>query len=89
MKTWLQDCSDTGGRAVVGAHADRILTADGKATGVEATVTREDGTATALRVDAPTVVVACGSVESPALLLRSGIGGPAVGKNLGSTPRTS
>ena len=31
---------------------------------------------------APTVVVACGSVESPALLLRSGIGGPAVGDYL-------
>ena len=31
---------------------------------------------------APTVVVACGSVESPALLLRCGIGGPAVGKHL-------
>jgi hypothetical protein len=28
------------------------------------------------------VVVACGSIESPGLLLRSGIGGPAVGKNL-------
>ena len=28
------------------------------------------------------MVVACGSIESPALLLRSGIGGPAVGKNL-------
>ena len=82
MKTWLQDCSDAGGRAVVGAHADRILTQDGRAVGVEATVTREDGATTALRVAAPTVVVACGSVESPALLLRSGIGGPAAGKNL-------
>ena len=28
------------------------------------------------------MVVACGSIESPALLLRSGIGGPAVGKHL-------
>jgi choline dehydrogenase-like flavoprotein len=82
MKTWLQDCSDAGGRAVVGAHADRILTADGRATGVEATITQADGTTTGLRVDASCVVVACGSVESPALLLRSGIGGPAVGKNL-------
>ena len=82
MKTWLQDCSDAGGRAVVGAHADRIVTDAGRATGVEATVTHEDGTTTALRVEAPTVVVACGSVESPALLLRSGIGGPAAGKNL-------
>ena len=30
---------------------------------------------------APRVIVACGSLESPALLLRSGIGGPAVGHN--------
>jgi choline dehydrogenase-like flavoprotein len=82
MKTWLQDCSDAGGRAVVGAHADRIVTDDGRAAGVEATVTHADGTNTALRVEAPSVVVACGSVESPALLLRSGIGGPAAGKNL-------
>jgi choline dehydrogenase-like flavoprotein len=82
MKTWLQDCSDAGGRAVVGAHADRILCQDGRATGVEATVIHEDGTTSSLRVDAPAVVVACGSVESPALLLRSGIGGPAAGKNL-------
>ena len=28
------------------------------------------------------MVVACGSIESPALLLRSGIGGPAAGKHL-------
>ena len=39
MKTWLQDCSDAGGRCVPGCHADRILTEDGRATGVEATVT--------------------------------------------------
>jgi choline dehydrogenase-like flavoprotein len=37
---------------------------------------------TKLTVQAPTVVVAAGSVESPALLLRSGIGGPAAGKHL-------
>jgi choline dehydrogenase-like flavoprotein len=33
-------------------------------------------------VRAPQVVVACGSLESPALLRRSGIGGPAVGDYL-------
>ncbi len=37
---------------------------------------------TKLTVRAPVVVVACGSIESPALLLRSGIGGPAVGDYL-------
>ena len=55
---------------------------DGRTTGVEATVTHADGSSTELTVQAPTVVVACGAIESPALLLRSGIGGPAVGKHL-------
>lgn len=82
MKTWLQDASDSGASALVGAHAERILVKDGRAAGVAATVTHADGSTTAVTVEAPTVVVACGSVESPALLLRSGIGGPAVGRNL-------
>jgi choline dehydrogenase-like flavoprotein len=82
MKTWLQDASDAGAKAVVGCHADRVLVEDGRAAGVAATVTHADGSTTALTIDAPTVIVACGSVESPGLLLRSGIGGPAVGKNL-------
>jgi choline dehydrogenase-like flavoprotein len=82
MKTWLQDASDAGAQALPACHADRILTEDGRATGVAATVTHADGSTTALTVEAPTVVVACGSVESPALLLRSGIGGPAAGKHL-------
>ena len=82
MKTWLQDASDRGARAVVGCHADRVIVKDGRAAGVEATVTHADGLSTALTIEASTVVVACGSIESPALLLRSGIGGPAVGKHL-------
>ena len=82
MKTWLQDASDAGARCVVGCRAERILTDGGRTTGVEAVVTRADGSAARVTVEATTVVVACGSVESPALLLRSGIGGPAVGKNL-------
>src|SRR3954452_10528037 len=79
MKTYLQDASDAGARFVVGARAERVLADDGRATGVEATVTNADGSTTKLLVSAATVVVACGSVESPALLLRSGIGGPAGG----------
>jgi choline dehydrogenase-like flavoprotein len=82
LKTFLQDAADRGTRFVVGAHADRILVEGGRAAGVAATVTGADGVQTALTVHAPTVVVACGSVESPALLLRSGIGGPAAGKHL-------
>jgi choline dehydrogenase-like flavoprotein len=82
LKTWLQDASDAGAQAVVGCHADRILVEDGRAAGVECTVTGADGATTALTVEATDVIVACGSIESPGLLLRSGIGGPAVGKHL-------
>jgi choline dehydrogenase-like flavoprotein len=89
LKTYLQDASDAGARFVVGARADRITSADGRATGVEATVTNADGTATKLTVEAPTVVISAGSVESPALLLRSGIGGPAAGKHLRLHPAAS
>lgn len=82
LKTYLQDASDAGAKAIVGCHADRILVADGRARGVQATALHSDGTSTRLTVEAPTVVVACGAIESPALLLRSGIGGPAVGRHL-------
>ncbi len=82
MKTFLQDAADAGARFVVGARAERILVQDGRAAGVQATVTHQDGSTSALKVDAPVVVLACGSIESPALLLRSGVGGPAAGKHL-------
>jgi choline dehydrogenase-like flavoprotein len=82
MKTYLQDAADAGARFVVGARAERILTSDGRATGVAATVTHADGSTSALEVSAETVVVAAGAIESPALLLRSGIGGPAAGRHL-------
>src|SRR6185437_1228872 len=51
--------------------------------------TAEDGTAEAtVTVRAPVVVVAAGSLESPGVLLRSGIGGPAVGQYLRLHPCT-
>ena len=45
-----------------------------------------DGEQVELTVEAPTVVVAAGGIESPALLLRSGVGGPAAGKYLRAPP---
>ena len=70
--------------------AERVLTEDGRAAGVEALyVDPESGRSAQLTVRAPRVVVACGALESPALLLRSGIGGPAVGQNLRLHPCTA
>jgi choline dehydrogenase-like flavoprotein len=77
LKSYLQDAADAGARFLVDCFVDQVTTAAGRATGVKAKVG-----ATEVTVIAPTVVVACGGIESPALLLRSGIGGPAVGKNL-------
>jgi choline dehydrogenase-like flavoprotein len=73
LHTYLQDASDHGATIVPGAFAERVLVEDGRAAGVAAG---------ALTVRAPRVVVAAGAIESPALLLRSGIGGPAVGRYL-------
>jgi choline dehydrogenase-like flavoprotein len=82
LLTYLQDAADTGARFVVRCRAERVLVENGRTVGVAAGVIRGDGTTSSLRVDAPVVVVAGGSVESPAVLLRSGIGGPATGKFL-------
>jgi choline dehydrogenase-like flavoprotein len=41
-----------------------------------------------LRVDAPTVVVACGTVHTPVLLRRSGLRDDAIGRNLSLHPAT-
>ncbi|MEA2450226.1 MAG: hypothetical protein QOG63_2158 [Thermoleophilaceae bacterium] len=81
-KTWLLDAVGSDADVLVHTRADRVLVEGGRAAGVEATYTGEDGTPRSVTVRAAQVVVACGALESPALLLRSGIGGPAVGQYL-------
>ncbi len=81
LHTYLHDAVLGGARVVTGAHVDRVLVEGGRATGVSVTVTTPSGPC-ALEVSARNVVVAAGGIESPAVLLRSGIGGPAVGQNL-------
>jgi len=77
LKTYLQDAADAGARFVVDCPVQRVLVRDGAAAGVEAGD---------LIVDAPIVVVTAGGIESPAIPLRSGIGGPQVGRNLSLHP---
>jgi choline dehydrogenase-like flavoprotein len=81
-RTWLADAQQQGARFLTYTRATRVLTDGGRAVGVEAVWQTPDGRGAQVTVRAPRVVVACGSLESPALLLRSGIGGPAVGQNL-------
>jgi choline dehydrogenase-like flavoprotein len=88
-KTWLRDAVDAGADVLVRTRADRVLADGGRASGVEATFTAPDGAPRRVTVRAPRVVVACGALESPALLLRSGIGGPAVGDYLRLHPASA
>ena len=83
LRTYLQDASDAGAKLLPNTRADRILTENGKAVGVEATYTDpQTQQSSRVVIHAPSVVAAAGALETPALLLRSGIGGPAVGAEL-------
>jgi choline dehydrogenase-like flavoprotein len=83
LNTYLRDAYDHGAVIVTDTRADQVCVEDGRACGVAATWTHpETGETRRVQVRARDVVVACGALETPALLLRSGIGGPAVGQNL-------
>jgi long-chain-alcohol oxidase len=78
MKTWLQDAYDNGARILVHTPVDRVLTEGGQANGVVARTL--DGHEVTVRSRA--VALAAGALHTPAIMVRSGIAGPQVGKNL-------
>ena len=82
--TYLQDAAARGARVVVDCDVRRVDLDRGRASGVTARVGPHSVT-----VRARTVVVAGGSIHSPALLLRSGITLPALGRYLALHPATA
>jgi long-chain-alcohol oxidase len=78
LKTWLQDAHDNGARILVNTPVDRMLIEGGQARGVEALTV--DGHKVTVRSRA--VALAAGAIHTPAIMVRSGMDGPAVGKNL-------
>lgn len=88
LKTYLQDAHDRGARILVRAHAERITHQNGAVTGAQLTVTDSSGTPFPVTVRARVVIVAAGSVHSPALLLRSGLTNPNIGDGLRLHPTT-
>jgi long-chain-alcohol oxidase len=85
VKTWLADAQAQGARILVRTRAERVLVRDGKASGVVAR-TREGALVTVL---ARAVVVACGALQTPALLRRSGLSNANVGRHLRLHPATA
>src|SRR3954471_1543867 len=89
LKTYLQDAADARARFVVDCRVDRILVENGRAAGVEGTYLDADGRRASVVVRAQTVVLAAGALDTPAVLLRSGIGGPAAGDYLRLHPASA
>ena len=82
--TYLQDAAAAGARMVTNCDVQRVSITRGAATGVEARVGRH-----VVTVRARAVIVAAGSIHSPALLLRSGVALPALGRHLALHPATA
>jgi len=87
LVTHLDDARRSGARLYCETHADRVEMAGGRAVGVVATYTGPGGPYP-VRVRARATVVAGSAVETPALLLRSGLRG-AVGHGLHLHPTTA
>jgi long-chain-alcohol oxidase len=84
VKTWLADAHAAGARVFVRTQARRVVVSRGAARGVEARTA--DGYRVA--VSARAVVAACGAIQTPALLRRSGLTGREIGRNLRLHPTT-
>jgi choline dehydrogenase-like flavoprotein len=81
--TYIPRATKAGATVLTGASARRILVSQGRTTGVSASTPQG-----VLSVHAPTVVVAAGTIHTPALLARSGLGTSSgqLGRNLSLHP---
>jgi choline dehydrogenase-like flavoprotein len=84
-RTYLADAVEAGASVYARTRATRIRIAGGTVTGIEAR--GADGAT--LVVEAPLVVVAAGALRSPALLARSGVRSPHLGKHLRLHPTSA
>lgn len=84
-KTWLVDAAENGARTYVGARARTVTIENGKAVGVVAVSPGGD----VLTVKSRAVVVAAGAIQTPALLKRSGLSNPNIGRHLRLHPATA
>ncbi len=86
--TYLRDAVARGARVYPRCSAEQVIIEQGRATGVRATVSHGSNRYS-LTVRAKRVVVACGAIYTPALLARSGVSNPNIGKNLHLHPATA
>jgi choline dehydrogenase-like flavoprotein len=89
IRVHLAGAFGAGARIVPGATVSRVLLDGGRAAGVEANLadpSPDGGPPRRLVVRATQVVVAAGALRTPAVLERSGLGHPALGRHLSVHP---
>ena len=84
LATYLQDAADAGARIITDADVRLVETDEGRAVGVMGKVGGHT-----VRVKSRAVVLAAGALNTPAILLRSGLGGAAAGRYLRVHPVTA
>jgi long-chain-alcohol oxidase len=87
-RTYLADAGRAGARLVAHCDAERVLVENGRATGVVAVVRGPRGPVR-LTVRARVVVAACGAINTPPLLVRSGLRNPNIGRGLRLHPASA
>jgi choline dehydrogenase-like flavoprotein len=85
VKTWLSDAAAGGARTIIRTRVQRVLTEGGAARGIEGRTVEGH----AVRIRARAVIVACGAIHSPALLRRSGLSNPNIGRHLKLHPASA
>ena len=86
LNTYLLRAFEHGARLLADTRVERVTTAQGRATGAEAVHTTTTGQLVRVLVRARRVVVAGGAIQTPALLLRSGLKHPHLGRHLNLHP---
>jgi len=89
LKTYLQDAYECGAHIIVRANVRRIMHEHGQVKGAVMEVPQADGRIRLVTVRANVVVVAAGSIHTPALLQRSGLTNPHIGGDLRLHPVTA
>jgi choline dehydrogenase-like flavoprotein len=82
LNTYLRTATEHSARLLPATRVERLTQEAGRVTGAEAWHTTADGRTVQVRIRAERVVVAGGAIQTPALLLRSGLRHPHLGQHL-------
>jgi len=89
LETFLLDATKAGARLLVGTAVRSVCLKGGRVEGVDATWTAPDGTRKDVFIRAGKVVLCAGALNTPAILLRSGIASPWLGRGIYLHPTTA